>query len=362
MKHVAFVCFNHSDVFSGGRMHALYLAMAFSHIGYKVDFYTNAKPIFYDDIAGAFGFPDINMIVNKLFLWKIREKSYDHIVFVPHVVRKKIADIADKTAIYPFVMRLKKQFGGKLWLLDFESPTWKAMVDNTVIEGYKNVFALAKNIDVILSTTKTGSNYARDCYGINKDYKQLYLAVNSKVAEEVGYNHQRKNQGVIFFRAGQMHKNNNAIFNVIKSLPCGFTLLLIGKRGNDVEFLTEMDRLAKENEVNIEFHSNISEREKYLLMAEAKVLFFYSSFEGYGLPPIEAQYVGTPVICSELPVLKECNRLATFVDFSDEERVIQAIQRVLSSPPSPKSLHDEVASFASISSFCENLEKILAND
>lgn len=363
MKRVAFVCFNHKDRYSGGRMHALYLALAFAKIGYEVDFYTNAKPIFYDDIVSLFGEDHFHIVVNKYFLWRKKHSDYNHIVFPPHVGRRKFADVADKMLIYPFLKKLKKKCSAKLWLLDFESPEWKAVVDNSVMYGYRNVIDLAKDIDIILSTTKTGMDYAKKFYGrLNPNllYKQLYLCVNSSVANKFGYNMERKNCAVVFYRTGEAHKNNEAISNMIKSLPNGYILLLIGRiNENDEAFLNKLHELGKQFGITIEQESKVSEKRKYEILSTSRLLFFSSKFEGYGLPPIEAQYVGTPVICSKLPVLKEVNECAVFADYSNLEELKGAVKQALLSDC--KVLHDKVSSFASIEAFCCNLLKITDN-
>lgn len=360
MKKIAFICFNHPDRYTGGRMHALYLALAFAKIGYEVDFYTNAKPIFYNDIMSLFGEDHFHLVVNKYFLWRKKQSEYEHIIFPPHVGRRRFADIADKILIYPFIKRLKRKSRAKLWLLDFESPEWKAIVDDSVMYGYRNVIDLTKDIDIILSTTKTGMDYAKKFYGrLNPNllYKQLYLCVNSSVADKFGYNMERKNRAVVFYRTGEAHKNNEAIINMIKSLPNGYSLLLIGRfNGNDESFLHKLYETGKEYGISIEKESKVSEIRKFEILSTSRLLFFSSKFEGYGLPPIEAQYVGTPVICSKLPVLKEVNECAVFADFSKQEELECAVKQALLLDC--KVLHDKVSSFASIEAFCTNLQKI----
>lgn len=360
MKSVAFVCFNHPDRYSGGRMHALYLALAFAKIGYEVDYYTNVKPIFYKDIANIMGDEHLNIICSKYFLWKKVRNNYAHIIFPPHIGRRRFADIADKLLIYPFIKRLKKKSEAKLWLLDFESPEWKSEVDDTVMHGYRNVIALTKDVDVILSTTKTGMEFARKFYGIlnpNIDFKQLYLCVNSKVANDIGYACDRKDQAIVFYRTGEAHKNNEAIVNMVKTLPKGFTLLLIGRfRDVDEPFINNIKEIAIACGITIAQESNVSERRKYELLANSRLLFFSSKFEGYGLPPVEAQYVGTPVICSKLPVLKEVNEYAEFSDFTDIVELSSAVKKSLLKDSA--TIYKSVSSFASIDAFCNNLQKI----
>ena len=40
-------------------------------------------------------------------------------------------------------------------------------------------------------------------------------------------------------------------------------------------------------------------------MQHAKALLFPSFYEGFGIPPLEALALGTPVIASDIPVLRE---------------------------------------------------------
>ena len=63
------------------------------------------------------------------------------------------------------------------------------------------------------------------------------------------------------------------------------------------------------------------------LMDRALALVFPSFAEGYGLPPIEAAARGLPVLCSDLPVLKEVLRdLPVYLDPTDVYAWTKAIQ------------------------------------
>ena len=283
-----------------------------------------------------------------------------HIVFPPHMGRHKYADLVDNTLIYPFIKRLKKSSGGRLWLLDFESPDWKAEVDDTVMHGYRNVFRVMEEFDVVLSTTKTGMEYAKNFYGkLNPSliFKQLYLCVNSVVADSIGYHSERENRAVVFYRTGEAHKNNESIVNMIKSLPEGFSLLMLGRfRDADESFFQELRQLGKNYNISIEREPGVSEKRKFEILATSRLLFFGSKFEGYGLPPVEAQYVGTPVVCSKLPVLIEVNKYAVFADFDNNEDLKVAVRKALSLDCGQ--LHEEAESFASVTSFCSHLQQI----
>ena len=63
----------------------------------------------------------------------------------------------------------------------------------------------------------------------------------------------------------------------------------------------------------------------------AHCVLLLSQYEGFGLPVIEAQAMGLPVICSDLPVLREvANTAALFVDPSKPEQVANALFNVIS--------------------------------
>ena len=63
------------------------------------------------------------------------------------------------------------------------------------------------------------------------------------------------------------------------------------------------------------------------LMDRALALVFPSFAEGYGLPPIEAAARGTPVLCSDLPVLREVlGELPVYLDPTDVYAWTKAIQ------------------------------------
>ena len=69
------------------------------------------------------------------------------------------------------------------------------------------------------------------------------------------------------------------------------------------------------------------------LYANTGALVYPTFFEGFGLPVVEAQAAGLPVICSNLEVLKEVGGQGTeLVDPHDPESIANAIITVLDSP------------------------------
>jgi len=73
----------------------------------------------------------------------------------------------------------------------------------------------------------------------------------------------------------------------------------------------------------------VREDEKWKLFRNADALVFVSLAEGFGLPILEAQAVGTPVITSNIPALLEvAGEGAICVDPKDEGEIVRALVRI----------------------------------
>jgi glycosyltransferase involved in cell wall biosynthesis len=62
-------------------------------------------------------------------------------------------------------------------------------------------------------------------------------------------------------------------------------------------------------------------------------VLFPSLYEGFGLPAVEAQWAGTPLVCSDLPVLREiAGEAALFAPPDRPDLLAEAAIRVLEDP------------------------------
>lgn len=77
--------------------------------------------------------------------------------------------------------------------------------------------------------------------------------------------------------------------------------------GNNQNFKTSDENLTSiiEKTDGIEFTGWVSDERLISLIASAKALVQPSLYEGFGIPPLEAMYLGTNVILSDIPVFKE---------------------------------------------------------
>jgi len=75
----------------------------------------------------------------------------------------------------------------------------------------------------------------------------------------------------------------------------------------------------------------IDDDELHRVVAASTCLAYVSRYEGFGLPPLDAMAVGTPVVASDLPALAEVIRgAAVVVDPTDVAAVAGGLHQVLS--------------------------------
>ncbi len=98
-------------------------------------------------------------------------------------------------------------------------------------------------------------------------------------------------------------KNHGLLLDVWDRLgPDAPHLFICGNRGwnNDAIFAALDAKPANVSEI-----AGLSDAELAGLLQGAQALLFPTFAEGFGLPPLEACALGTPAICSDLPVLRE---------------------------------------------------------
>ena len=127
------------------------------------------------------------------------------------------------------------------------------------------------------------------------------------------------------------HKNLGAGVHALDC--CGDPGLRLVVAGASSGFITGMggELLKYQNDARVVFVGIPDDRELRRLYSHAECLVFPSLYEGFGYPALEAMACGCPVICSDIPALREtCGNAALFCDPRSPETFAEAILRVRS--------------------------------
>lgn len=102
----------------------------------------------------------------------------------------------------------------------------------------------------------------------------------------------------------ERRKNVEAAVDAIAALPDDVSLVIAGQEGNSEATVQQAIRgsSAKDRIVRL---PNITSTDRAALLRHATVLCFPSFYEGFGLPPLEALRVATPVVATAVGALPE---------------------------------------------------------
>ncbi|TET51918.1 MAG: glycosyltransferase family 1 protein [Anaerolineales bacterium] len=133
----------------------------------------------------------------------------------------------------------------------------------------------------------------------------------------------------LFLGTLQPRKNLARLIAAYASLAADTLLVLAGKQGWFYSDLcSQVRRLGLEGRVL--FPGYIDQADKAALLSGATAFVFPSLYEGFGLPVVEAQACGCPVITSVTSSLGEvAGDGALLVDPSDEDAIAAAMRRVV---------------------------------
>jgi glycosyltransferase involved in cell wall biosynthesis len=130
---------------------------------------------------------------------------------------------------------------------------------------------------------------------------------------------------------------NKNLTNVIRSLSnINCTLIIVGK------ILPKDSDLLEKHHIDFKNYINISNKKIISLYQDANLLTFPSFHEGFGLPIIEAQMAGTPVITSKISPMKEVSgNAAHLVDPNSVSDIRNGILKIIDSSALQNKMREE---------------------
>jgi len=126
------------------------------------------------------------------------------------------------------------------------------------------------------------------------------------------------------------HKNLPRLIRAYGRKKRDFRLILAGLRGFHAEAI---ERLIEELHLqdSVRITGWVPREELYSLYSRARAFVYPSTFEGFGMPVLEAMAAGIPVACADIAPLREvAGDAALFFDPLNEDDIASGIERVMS--------------------------------
>lgn len=341
--------------YSGGRYHGFIMAECLAYRGHKVSFITNNKPIFYNDFSSYENHKDINMVYTMSFDMTA-EEDLDYVIIVPSQNMEKEFYIKCRNyAIYA---------NAKLVLVNFESANWFNMYspmkrDERTWDRWKEI---CEQGCLILSSAKESMKYAKKFYVDYPQYTQFdywYPAINSKVADSIDV--RKEKRIVVITRLQDKHKGSDDIFEIINQELLGYTLVfIIGTGEISQEYIAKLDEYKGKYGFDYEIKKRISDEEKFYEIKRSVIMLFPSYFEGYGYPPIEAQYCDCQCLVYDLPVLRETSADGLiYCEYGNPLDMHRKLQQILGTSDKYVDLKSAIYDKGNFAKRAEDIDRIL---
>ncbi len=148
----------------------------------------------------------------------------------------------------------------------------------------------------------------------------IYVAISGKFQrKERAFN---KNEPRILQVGAAHNKNIPRLIEALEGISC--VLVIIGKREEEYE------KMMQSRKIKYEYHSGLSDAEMIRSYEEADIISLASAYEGFGMPILEGQAVGRPVITSNLYSMPEvAGDAACLVDPFDVQSIRNGILKII---------------------------------
>ena len=188
--------------------------------------------------------------------------------------------------------------------------------------SYKPLRWLLNHADTVATVSQTARNELLAAKVTDRPIYTVTNAAAQEFAPLLNNDHADANH-VVYMGAFTPYKNVECLITAIAELP-DITLDLCSKlppaRRRQLESYIAQLNIAD----RVVLHDGISDHQYHRLLSQARCLATASRLEGFGLPIIEAQQAGVPVICSDIPIFHEVG--ADSVLYFDPDQPSQAAQ------------------------------------
>lgn len=215
------------------------------------------------------------------------DSKYDLIVcFGPYVTHQMLSKINEKKNLPPKIHHV--------WDVRFKKKNFESPLD-FIYEDLK--ILLKQNRDKIICYTHDVRKRIKEIYGIDAEVQLSYF--DNQIIDAVP--EQEKKDQIIIVAHHYPYKNIQLPIMAASLLRQKFSIVLTGREG----YLTSMyHKIAKS--LGVELKPFVGSHEDVIKeIKKSRVMVYTSAYEGFGIPPKEAVWAGTPAIVSDIQVMRE---------------------------------------------------------
>ena len=183
----------------------------------------------------------------------------------------------------------------------FETPYWIQEVMGKDISG-----ALAKSWDdaraayansnvLIPNSSLAGKELSKWLPGAKVSHP-VYPGV--EIPDLTNHNGVSRDIDIIYVGRLRAHKNVDIL---LRNARPEWKIAIIGS-GDERE---NLEKLAADLGLQVDFMGAVTDEVKWKTLHRTKLMVFPSSFEGFGMPPLEAIASGCNILCSDIPIFRE---------------------------------------------------------
>ena len=306
---------NNSKVLGGGEYSIFKFAEHLAKLGHKAVIYTTTRTIITSALEKH---PNIEInyrgfipklfkgtgMLNRAWMW-----AYENFVIKPRLRKEKDFDfiVGYHTSSTIRATDLGTVFRIPSVSFVFETPDWmESQLRERWRQEYRGHFkrlwlrakkALGKT-SIIFANSKLTAEANRKWLGREID-GVIYPGLPSSTSKRE-WPSKKKNQ-IIYFGRLDKYKNIDIIIRALENVDKAPKLVICGSGAERAS----LEELSRKTGVECEFLGTVEEYRKWEEIRKSLFMVFPSSFEGFGMPPMEALSCGIPCICSDIPIFRE---------------------------------------------------------
>ncbi|EHR6735586.1 glycosyltransferase family 4 protein [Vibrio parahaemolyticus] len=183
--------------------------------------------------------------------------------------------------------------------------------------------AIKRSDAVICVSENTANDLLKYCPIDSKKIKVIYNGVSESYHPLSDFDESSKE--IIFVGARSGYKNFDVAVDVLRKLP-DFSLSIVG--GGKLSY-EEIKKLESNIPGRYKWLGRLSDEELNVAYNRAHALLYPSSYEGFGIPVVEAMRAGCPVVAVNVSSIPEvAGSAAILTDYADANLFAEAILKV----------------------------------